>query len=621
MGSGRDTEVVIAFLPSMLSVRAGDTVTWKLNADEIHTVSFLSGAPTPRFERPIPDAGPTDFMLNPQAAFPTRAPGAPVETCSGTGFAISGTMSDVPPAPGAPPNNEFSLIFDTPGTYDFVCIIHPFQIGTIEVLASNAQDVPSQADIDAQAEAQLAPLLVELEQIKQSSPIAVTQEAGPNGTTIWHEQAGTRGLSNFTEVFEFLAKDITIQEGDTVVWTSPTFHTVTFHPGQDAPEFVVPEPQDAGPPLLRINPAVLFPVKPASEFNGTGYWNSGTIGLAAPFGTNFSMTFSQTGSFDYICALHVSMGMEGSVTVVERQAPHTALLDANLFEYPEGLAIDGEGNIYAGMAPAGEIKKITPSGDVATYAQLPAPGAGFLVGMDFDAAGDLYAAMSSFDPETHGIWKISDDGATTELFASLPVAGFPNVLAFNSDGEMFVTDTIGGGIWQVDSQGNVSTWAMDESMIGAIPPGPLGFPIGANGLAFDEGKTYVYVSVTDKSRIVRILVEEDGSAGDVEVFVEDTANLGGPDGLTFGPSGTLYVALFGSDGVAMVSPSGEISPIVSGGRLQNPSDVKFGIGDDSNTLYIANFAAARLLGLVPGTPLPGVLMTHIATPKGSTNGC
>ena len=96
--------------------------------------------------------------------------------------------------------------------------------------------MPSQADIDAQAEAQLAPLLVELEQIKQSSPIAVTQEAGPNGTTIWHVQAGTRGLSNFTEVFEFLAKDITIQEGDTVVWTSPTFHTVTFHPGQDAPE-------------------------------------------------------------------------------------------------------------------------------------------------------------------------------------------------------------------------------------------------------------------------------------------------------------------------------------------------------------------------------------------------
>jgi len=187
VGSGRDTEVVIAFLPSMLSVRAGDTVTWKLNADEIHTVSFLSGAPTPRFERPIPDAGPTDFMLNPQAAFPTRAPGAPAETYSGTGFASSGTMSDVPPAPGAPPNNEFSLIFDTPGTYDFVCIIHPFQIGTIEVLASNAQDVPSQADIDAQAEAQLAPLLPD--------------RGHPRGRSQWHYYMARASRNSWPQQF------------------------------------------------------------------------------------------------------------------------------------------------------------------------------------------------------------------------------------------------------------------------------------------------------------------------------------------------------------------------------------------------------------------------------------
>ena len=331
-------------------------------------------------------------------------------------------------------------------------------------------------------------------------------------------------------------------------------------------------------------------------------------------GASFSMTFGKAGTFDYICALHAQMGMEGSVTVVERQAPHTALLDANAFEFPEDLAIDSDGNIFAGMAPTGEIKKITPSGDVSTFANLPAPGAGFLVGIDFDASGDLYAAMATFDAETHGIWKISDDGATTELFASLPVEGFPNVLAFDANGDMFVTDTIGGGVWKIDSSGAVSTWVTDDLMLGAIPPGPLGFPIGANGLAFDAGENNLYVTVTDKSRIVRIPVGADGSAGTTEVFVEDTANLGGPDGLTFGPSGNLYVALFGSDAVVMVSSDGDISPIVAGGRVQNPSDVKFGTGDNSNTLYIANFAAARLLGLVPGTPLPGLLMTQIATP-------
>ena len=357
----------------------------------------------PGFEMPIPGGGATDFMLNPQSAFPSRAPGAPAETYDGTSFASSGILSDVPAGPpGTPANNTFTLNFDTPGTYEFVCLVHPFQKGTVQVVAATAKDVPSQADIDAQAATELAPLLAEIEQIKQLSPFVVTQEAGPNGTTIWHVQAGTRGPSRFSEVFEFLAKDITIEEGDTVVWTSPAFHTVTFHPGQQAPEFVLPEPQDAGPPLLRINPAVLLPEKPASTFDGTGYWNSGTIGQDAPLGASFSMTFSKAGRFEYICALHVSMGMEGSVTVVERQASNVALLDANAFEFPEGLAIDSQGNIYAGMAPTGEIKIITPSGEVATYAQLPAPGAGFMVGMDFDAAGALYVAMTSFDPETHG---------------------------------------------------------------------------------------------------------------------------------------------------------------------------------------------------------------------------
>ncbi len=185
--------------------------------------------------------------------------------------------------------------------------------------------------------------------------------------------------------------------------------------------------------------------------------------------------------------------------------------------------------------------------------------------------------------------------------------GFPNGLAFDSNGDMFVTDTIGGGVWKIDSNGTVTTWVVDDLLLGTLPPGPLGFPIGANGVVFDQGENNLYVSVTDKSRIVRIPVGADGSPGTVEVFVEDAANMPGPDGMTLDPSGNIYVALFGGDAVVSVSPSGDISPVLSGARIQNPSNLQFGVGSDSNTLYIANFAAARLLGLVPGTPLPAVL--------------
>ena len=313
VGAGRDTDAIMAFLPSRLTVRAGDTVTWILNTDEIHTVAFLSGAPVPELIVPIPGGGPADLMLSPVAAFPTRAPDAPVEVYSGEGVVNSGIMN-----PDSP-TDTFSLTFDTPGEYQVICLIHPSKMkGRVTVVAPTQKDVPSQAAIDKQGEQQLAPLLAELEVVKQGGPPRVTQELGPDGATIWYVQAGGRGSARHVEAFEFIAKDITIQEGDAIVWNSPTLHTVTFHPGREAPEFLLPEPQPAGPPILRLNTEVLFVSKPSGDFDGTGYWNSGIIGLDAPFGANFSMTFSKAGIYDYICALHGDLGMEGTITVVER---------------------------------------------------------------------------------------------------------------------------------------------------------------------------------------------------------------------------------------------------------------------------------------------------------------
>ena len=44
VGAGEDTASVNAFLPSQVTVRVGDTVTWKLgHPDEVHTTTFLSG--------------------------------------------------------------------------------------------------------------------------------------------------------------------------------------------------------------------------------------------------------------------------------------------------------------------------------------------------------------------------------------------------------------------------------------------------------------------------------------------------------------------------------------------------------------------------------------------------
>ena len=146
--------------------------------------------------------------------------------------------------------------------------------------------------------------------------MAARQELGPGDTTIWHLQAGGVGFDQRAEVLEFLPEDLTVQQGDTVIWTSLNFHNITFHPGTTPPEFVVPMPQEAGPPILSANPQVVFPAKPSGEFDGTGFFSSGLVGPELPGGTTFAMTFSEVGTFDYICAVHRELGMEGTITVV-----------------------------------------------------------------------------------------------------------------------------------------------------------------------------------------------------------------------------------------------------------------------------------------------------------------
>ena len=243
VGAGEDTVSVNAFLPSKVTVRGGDTVTRKLNhTGELHTTHFLSGGQRPPPAMPIAGGGPTDLQIPPVIAFPSRPPGAPVETYSGDGIVGSGVMSNVPAGPpGTPPNDTFSLTMTKPGTYEYACLLHPPMRATITVLDATVADVPSQADIDAKALAEETPLRAEIARVVEAGQ-NVRTEPGPNGTTIWHVQAGAGEIPATAQSFDFLAKDITIQEGDTVVWDSEMFHNVTFHPGRQRPDFIIPEP-------------------------------------------------------------------------------------------------------------------------------------------------------------------------------------------------------------------------------------------------------------------------------------------------------------------------------------------------------------------------------------------
>lgn len=315
---GQDTSTVQAFLPATLHIRAGDTVTWKLGGDDFHILALLGDAEMPAVVIPVDVADPTKgAMINPMAGFPSRMPGGPVESHDGHNFINSGLLSYEPAGPDAPPNDTFSVIFSTPGTYTVHCLFHPWHTATVVVHDNTYADAPDQAAIDAQAEAELAGYQAQIDMARTQGGLPVSMPAA-DGSTIWFVRAG--GLNALTgdfraQAYEFLPKELTIQAGDTVVWTSAEFHAVTFDDAPPGPEAVIPQMVENGPPLLILNPEVFVPMRPSPVYDPTQYFNSADIGPIAANGLAWALTFSEPGTYSYLCGIHHEMGMEGTIVV------------------------------------------------------------------------------------------------------------------------------------------------------------------------------------------------------------------------------------------------------------------------------------------------------------------
>jgi plastocyanin len=109
------------FIPTNITIKAGDSIEWIRNDVEMpHTVSFLSGGKEPELVLPEPqERGPPKFVLNPVVLMPAGG-----NTYNGTGYFNSGIIwGSRVPMPG--PSN-YTLSFDKPGTYDYICILHDY---------------------------------------------------------------------------------------------------------------------------------------------------------------------------------------------------------------------------------------------------------------------------------------------------------------------------------------------------------------------------------------------------------------------------------------------------------------------------------------------------------------
>jgi plastocyanin len=138
-GSTKDGVEYFGMLPALKTVPAGTTVTFSMSARsrDVHTATFGPGDPETQptsylgviagsFTGPVP--------LDQRGVYPSEAPGTPPASLSptlhGNGFWSTGGL-DRSSATQLPPSGQ--VTFNTPGTYDFYCMIHPFMHGQIKV--------------------------------------------------------------------------------------------------------------------------------------------------------------------------------------------------------------------------------------------------------------------------------------------------------------------------------------------------------------------------------------------------------------------------------------------------------------------------------------------------------
>jgi plastocyanin len=185
-----------------------------------------------------------------------------------------------------------------PGTYVYVCDVHPGMIGYI-VVVDDKTEIPSPAEVEKLGKADLDAAIAAgehayLDLLRRFPPV-------PQGDALQISAGGQEGLA---AIIRFFPEDATIQAGQSVTWTVPRgfeIHTVN-----------IPLPKEGRPPELQfimdskqvphvIPTDVLAPnAQSGAEVPADGNVKSGILAS----GQTFTLKFPKAGVYSYFCAIH-----------------------------------------------------------------------------------------------------------------------------------------------------------------------------------------------------------------------------------------------------------------------------------------------------------------------------
>ncbi len=284
---------------------------------------------------------------------------------------------------------------------------------------------------------------------------------------------------------------------------------------------------DSNNQLIRIITSGGIVSTVAGQAGVTGHANGN--GTSASFYYPYGVAVDSTGNVyvaDTSNSLIRIIGSGAAVSTLTGQAGVTGSLNgpatAALFSYPSGVAVDSSGNIYVADTDNHFIRKFLPGGDVTTLAGQagvtgssngPGSASSFYYpnGVAVDSSGNVYVA----DTSNSLIREIAPDGTVSTLAGQAGVTGsmngsvasasfsFPDGVAVDNYGNVYVADT-GNQLIRKITSGTVSTLAGQAGTVGHADGTGTGASFNyPQGIAVDSAGN-VYVADTGNSLIRKI---------------------------------------------------------------------------------------------------------------------